>query len=67
MRNKEEYNAEPVFYCKHCLNLKIRGIPFMEDSEYCDECGSTDIVQCDIHEWQELYKNKYGHYYLEEY
>lgn len=63
----KEYNNEPVFYCKHCLSLKVRYIKHIEDSEYCDECGSTDTGECSIEEWETLYKNKFGHKYLEEY
>lgn len=64
---QREYNAEPVLYCKNCLSLKVRNIPVMEDSDYCDECGSTDIGECSIEEWENLYTKKYGHRYLEEY
>lgn len=39
----------------------------MEGSDYCDKCGSTNIEECSIEEWETLYKNKYGHSYLEEY
>jgi hypothetical protein len=39
----------------------------IEDSDYCDECGSTEIEQASIEDWQEMYKNKYGHYFLESY
>ena len=46
-----DYNEVPVLYCKHCLSLKIRDIPRMEDSDYCDECGSTNIGECSIEEW----------------
>lgn len=66
-QHQYDYNEEPVFYCKSCLSLKIRFIKSMQDSEYCDECGSTDIGQCSIEEWQKLYKERYGHSYLEEY
>lgn len=62
-----EYNKEPVFYCKHCLSLKVRHVIGMEDSEYCDDCGSTDIAECPIEEWESIYRNKFGHDYLEEY
>ena len=62
-----EYNKVPVLYCKHCLSLNIRNIPKIEDSDYCDECGSTDIGECLIEEWETLYKNKYGYNYLEGY
>lgn len=62
-----DYNAEPVLYCKHCLSLKIRNIPKVENSDYCDKCGSTDIGECSIEEWENMYYSKYGHKFLEEY
>lgn len=65
--NQLNYNDEPVLYCKHCLSLKIRSIPRMDDSDYCDECGSTDIAECSIEEWETLYTNRYGHKFLENY
>lgn len=54
-----DYNDEPVFYCMHCLSLRIRdaGLP---DLLYCDECGSVDILSSSIEEWEDLYKQKYG-------
>lgn len=61
------YNEEPVFYCKHCLSLKVRHIPRVEDSEYCDGCGSTDVGKTSIEEWEKLYESKYGHKLLDEY
>lgn len=67
MEEKVNYNDEPVFYCKSCLSLKIMSIPSMDDSEYCDECSSTDIGQCNIEEWEQMYKQRYGHSYLETY
>lgn len=53
--SKSEYDNEPVFYCKHCLSLKIRdaGLP---DLLYCDDCGSADILTASIVEWEEMYK-----------
>ena len=62
--SKQEYNNEPVFYCTKCLSLRIRHIIHMNESEYCDTCGSTDISQTDIDTWNKLYKEKYGHEYL---
>lgn len=58
---KEEYNDIPVEYCKDCLSLKIKD---MSDIPYCDECGSTDIEETHIKDWEEKYKNKYGNTYL---
>lgn len=56
--NEEDYNSEPVFYCKKCLSLKI--MAFDESSDYCDACGSTDIGTAHIEEWKYMYKSKYG-------
>ena len=67
MGEEINYNDEPVFYCKSCLSLKIRSIPSMNESEYCDECSSTDIRQCSIQQWEQMYKERYGHSYLETY
>lgn len=61
------YNNEKVFCCTHCLSLRIRGVPNSDDYNYCDSCGTTDIASCSIQEWEELYKQKYGHKYLENY
>lgn len=64
---KLEYNKEPVFYCKNCLSLRIRSIECLDNSEFCDECGSTNIEKCTIEEWENLYIQKFGHKFLEEY
>lgn len=60
----EDYNDGPVFYCKHCLSLKIRdaGLP---ELLFCDECGSSDISTSHIEEWENMYKEKYGFKYLD--
>ena len=47
--------------------VKIRFIKSIQDSDYCDECGSTDIGQCSIEEWEKKYIEMYGHPYLEEF
>lgn len=58
------YNDEPVYYCSHCLSLRVRdaGLP---DLLYCDECGSSDILSTKIEVWESLYKEKYGVRYLD--
>jgi len=28
---KEEYDKEPVYYCKRCLSLNIRQIPMVDN------------------------------------
>ena len=57
---RDEYNKEPVFYCTKCLSLKIRSVPYMTDSDYCDECGSTHVEQTQIEDWEQMYENRYG-------
>lgn len=64
---REEYNNVPVFYCKNCLSLKIRDIEHVDNSEYCDECGSTNIGSTNIEEWEALHKAKYRHKFLDKY
>ena len=55
--HKEDYNTEPVVYCKNCLSLKIM---VLDNMDYCDECGCTDTDSTDIESWREMYKKKYG-------
>ena len=64
MVNNSDFNNEPVFYCKHCLSLKIRdaGLP---ELLYCDECGSTEVLSANIKQWEEIYKEKHGFRYLD--
>lgn len=52
-----EYDDIPVLYCKHCLSLLIKGDEFVGD--YCAECGSTDIGEIQIEDWELLYLRKY--------
>ena len=63
---KQDYNMEPVYYCRSCLSLRIRDVEHISNSEYCDECGSTDIGTTDIETWDKLYKARYKHKFLEE-
>lgn len=64
---KEDFDTIPVFYCKNCLSLKIRDVKRIENSEYCDNCGSTEVEQTTIKEWESIYKSRYGHNYLDNY
>lgn len=61
-----EYNVEPVYYCKHCLSLRIRSITDISKTDYCDKCGSLDINKSSIQEWEDEYKSRYGNDYLDE-
>lgn len=60
-----EYDLEPVSYCPKCYSLKIGYIPGVEDSDYCMDCGCLDVARGNIHEWETLYENRYGHKFVE--
>lgn len=62
--DKEIYDAIPVFYCKQCLSLRIKGLPGNNNIDFCDDCNSTDISTADIFTWEELYKQRYGNYLI---
>lgn len=64
-QKKTSYDDDPVFYCKRCLSLKIRQMPFMKNQDYCDECGSAEVDKADIETWKKLYEEKYGHPYIQ--
>lgn len=59
----EEYNDEPVFYCKNCLSLKIKVVG---GYDFCDDCGSTHIETTHINNWEKLYEERYGSKFLEQ-
>lgn len=58
------YDDIPVYYCKHCLSLKIKDIA---DEVFCDDCGNTDVIEGNIYDWEELYELKYGHKFIKNY
>lgn len=62
---KEVYDNIPVFYCTQCLSLRIRSVEGVRDTEFCDECNSTNIEKTDIHTWENMYEKKYGHKFLD--
>ncbi len=62
---KEEYDKEPVLYCAQCLSLRIKSIPGLEDTDYCDDCNCTYIKQSSIQDWENLYVKRYGYKFLD--
>ena len=58
----EDYNNEPVHYCKQCLSLKIK---IVGGFDFCDDCGSTNITTAHIDDWDRLYQERYGESFLE--
>lgn len=65
--NNNEFNNEPVFYCKHCLSLKIKSVPGIEGLDYCDKCGATDIDKTDIYTWEQMYRKRFGFNHLDKF
>lgn len=53
----EEYNNEPVYYCRHCLSLRIKTTC---GEDFCDNCNSTDIDSCHISEWQDMMNKRFN-------
>lgn len=62
---QEEYNAEPLYYCKSCLSLAVLGDESGSGS-YCNDCGSAAIGRTNIQMWEEAYRHKYGKDFLTE-
>lgn len=60
----KSYDDEPVEYCLKCYSLKIRYEEAI-DTDCCMDCGSTEIGVTDIDTWEHLYKNRYGHKFLQ--
>ena len=64
--SKEEYNAEPVHFCKNCLSLSIKALNTSE-IYVCRDCGNiykeTD-EETNIEEYNLLYTKEYGKPFL---
>lgn len=54
-----DYDSEPVRYCSKCYSLKIKYEESV-DMEYCDDCGSLDILEAPIEEWEAKYERRYN-------
>lgn len=63
-KKSKSYNDIPVYYCRRCLSLKIKPIPLLNNKDYCVECGSADVGQCSIEEWDQMYKKEYKKSFL---
>lgn len=61
----EEYDSEPVTFCSRCYSLNIKYDDSL-DLDCCGECGCTDFKTAPITEWEELFKNRFGHKFVEE-
>ena len=56
----QDYDSEPVRYCARCYSLKVKYEESV-DSECCGDCGSSDILEAPIEEWEKKYERRYGH------
>jgi len=61
---KEDYDNEPVYYCKQCLSLNIRQFPNLPDRWYCGDCGTSETAEASFDEWKEMYRKRYGHDFI---
>lgn len=59
MTRRNEYDDEPVLYCKRCLSLKIKSTDGDENNDYCADCGSTIIHKAPLEAWDMLYQRMY--------
>lgn len=58
----DKYNEIPVEYCSHCLSIAIMDA---DGTPYCSKCGSTDIKEANIFDWEKIYAAKYAGKYLD--
>ena len=56
---QDDYDSEPVRYCARCYSLKVKYEEAL-DAECCAECGSTDIQESLIEDWEKKYVRRYG-------
>lgn len=67
MDNQErpnDYDAEPVKFCAKCYSLKVK-YEEATDSDYCGDCGCTDILEAPFEVWEQKYEGRYKHKFAE--
>lgn len=77
---KQDYNNVPIHYCKTCLSIALKTVKFepknsnlgnglsdelSREITFCIPCGNTEIESTHITEWEDFYKEKYGHKFLD--
>lgn len=60
----DNYDSESVVYCSKCYSLKIQHDADI-DTDYCMDCGCTDVLESSIEEWEKKYERRYGHKFAE--
>ncbi len=49
---RNEYDDEPVYYCKRCLSLRIMTMKGCGD--YCDRCGGVCVGTASIQDYERM-------------
>ena len=62
--NYNDYDSEPIEFCAECYSLKNKHEDAL-DTDYCGDCGCSNIREASVYEWEALYEKKYGHKYVE--
>lgn len=65
VKRVSSYDLEPVRYCSKCYSLRVGYIEGVSNSDYCLDCGCTDIADAPIGEWERAYKDRYGRKFVE--
>lgn len=58
------YDEEPVRFCAKCYSLKVK-YEEATDSEYCGDCGCTDMLEAPFEVWEKKYEGRYKHKFAE--
>ena len=68
----QDFNNEPICYCKTCLSIQIKTVKFPEgpngekrDVDYCLACSNTELAEAHITEWEDMYEERYGERFLD--
>lgn len=53
---EEAYKNQKMVYCRSCLSLHIK---IGRIVDYCENCGSADLGEATLEEYDLLYEKKY--------
>ena len=59
----DEYNNEPMHFCKTCLSANIRELS-SSNLFVCGECGNSKLDEAKVNDWIEMYTKEYGKPFL---
>jgi len=61
MKNTQQYDILPVYFCKQCLSLNLQD---GEDGVVCEDCGGEESSKTTINCWEDMFIEKYGVRYI---